>query len=314
MAMRNAAVLLAVAVLVHPPLSSAARYDPDPDRAALRQAATLCQSAVVDATGLPLEPGKAPLIAAGLEEGLRQASLAAVSARSLGSATRLRGAAMESAAADRALDRVIKELLDPVAAERLRMQSLSSKREELKEKVEKLPEEEKKKLQPLLAKASGALRSASSAMRPLEDSLKTMSAQALLMKEARRDSAGLLVEVSSAAAGTAGRADELPPAVAEARARLGAISQEPREAARTRAWQQFEILRGAVRLLFHDADRACNRADEFRRVSAAFERASDDFERARRAASPSSLKSFLDEAERALATLGERLEKPSPKP
>jgi hypothetical protein len=67
---------LTAAILLAPALALAARYDPGADRVALRQAATLCYSTVVDASGLALEPEKAKAISAGLDERLRWRRLA----------------------------------------------------------------------------------------------------------------------------------------------------------------------------------------------------------------------------------------------
>lgn len=312
MTMRIPGLLLAAAAASAPALASAARYDPDFDRAALRRAATLCHSTVVDATGLPLAPEKAPAISAGLDEGLRLAKLAADAARSLDGAARRRGAALESGAKDSALDRPLKELREPVAAARLRRERLSSEQDELRTKVDALPEEAQKKLRPLLSKSAAGLRAAGDALRPLEDAVRLMGERALEMRELRGDAAAPLVEISSAAASAIRRAEELPAAVEEAKARLTALGQEPRDAARTRAWEKLEPLRGIARLLFQAADSACNRADDFRRLSSSFERASDAFERARSAAAAGTpgVEAFLDEARRALDQLRERLEKP----
>ncbi|MCM2304938.1 MAG: hypothetical protein NDJ72_09565, partial [Elusimicrobia bacterium] len=172
--------------------------------------------------------------------------------------------------------------------------------------------EERQKLRPLLARASGGLRAAAEALGPLEEALAGMAARSLDMKERRLDALAPLVEISSAAAGTIARAGELTPAAAEAKARLGALSQEPRAAARTRAWEKLEWLRGLTRLLFQDADRACNRADEFRRHSSAYEEAAGAYDKARRAAAtgPVAAKASLDETRKALDVLAERLKKP----
>lgn len=299
----------AALVLLAPSRALAARYDPDFDRAALRQAATLSNSTVVDAAARPLEPEQAPAISAGLDEGLRQASLAADAARSLDAAARQRAAAMETEAGERSLDRRIKELQEPVAAERARFARLSVEHDELKQKVSSLADEERKKLLPLLDKAAGGLRAAASALRPLEDAVGLMGERGLVMKELRQDSLGPLVEISSAAAGAIRSAEELPPAAAAAKASLGALGQEPRAAARTRAWEKLDVLRGITRQLFQDADRACNRADDFRRLSAAFAQASTEFESARRtaAAGPAGARSFLDEAKKLQAEVRQRL-------
>lgn len=291
--------LLAAVLLIGSP-ALAARYDPSFDRAALRQAATLANSTVVDATGLALEPEKVPAITAGLDEGLRQARLAAEAARSLDAAARRRGTALEAASNDAVFSRRIKEVADPVAAERERLARLSSEQAELTTKVDALPEEAQKKLRPLLSKSAARLRSASDALRPLVAAVSVMGEQALAMKELRRDSRGPLVEVSSAAAGTILRAEDLPPAIAEAKARLALLGSEPRAAARSRAWEKLDLLRGITGALFQDADRACNRADELRRVSSDHDRAAESFEKARgtAAAGPAGVAYFLDETKK----------------
>lgn len=301
--------LLSAAVLLAASFASAARYDPDFDRAALRQAATLSHSTTVDATGLALEPEKAPAIAAGLDEGLRQAGLAAGSARSLDAAARRRGAELEAGVKDSALDLRLKELREPAAAELERKRRLASALSELKERVGKLPEEERKKIQPLLAKAEAALRSADAAAAPLEGALAIMADRGRELRSLRRDSLLPLVEISSAAANVILHAEELPAAVAQAKALLDALGQEPRAAARTRAWEKLDLLRGATRLLFQDADRACNRAYDLRRLSSDFEDASEAFEAARKAAAPApeAVKAFLNQAEKALREARESL-------
>ncbi|MBI2788244.1 MAG: hypothetical protein HYX59_06125 [Elusimicrobia bacterium] len=306
------AALLAAAVLLSPAPALAARYDPSFDRAALRQAATLANSSVVDATGLALEPEKVPAITAGLDEGLRQARLAAEAARSLDAAARQRGKALESAAKDADLSRRIKEAADPVAAERARLTRLSSDQAELTGKVDAMPEEAQKKLRPLLSKAGAGLRSAGDALRPLESAVSAMGERAREMQELLRDSRGPLVEISSAAAGTILRAEDLPPALAEAKARLALLGQEPRAAARSRAWEKLDLLRGITGMLFQDADRACNRADELRRVSSDHDRAAEAFEKARAAAAagPAGVASFLDEAQKRHQEIRDALKRP----
>ena len=306
------APLLAAVLLLAPAPALAARYDPGFDRAALRQAATLANSSVVDATGLALEPEKVPAITAGLDEGLRQARLAAEAARSLDAAARQRGAALESGAKDADLARRIKEAADPVAAVRARLTRHSAEQAELTGKVEALPEEPRKKLRPLLAKAGAGLRAAGDALRPLESALKLMDEQAIALKELRRDSRGPLVEISSAAAGTILRAEDLPPALAEAKARLALLGQEPRAAARGRAWEKLDLLRGITGALFQDADRACNRADELRRVSSDHDRAAEAFEKARGAAAagPAAVAAFLDETKKLHQEIRDALKRP----
>jgi len=309
--MKTAPLLAAAAVLAACP-ALAARYDPSFDRAALRQAATLANSSVVDASGLSLEPEKVPAIVAGLDEGLRQARLAAEAARSLDAAARRRGEALESGTKDAVLAGRIKEAAEPVAAERQRLSRLAAEQADLAEKVDALPEAEQKKLRPLVSKASGGLRSAAEALRPLEAAVRTMGEQALAMKELQRDSRGPLVEISSAAAGTILLAEDLPPALAEAKARLSVLGQEPREVSRTRAWEKLDMLRGVTRALFQDADRACNRADELRRVSSDHDRAAEGFEKARAtaAAGPAGVAASLGETQRLHREIRDALKRP----
>lgn len=301
--------LLTAAFLLAPAFAAAARYDPDFDRAALRQAATLAYSTTVDASGLALEPEKAPAIAAGLDEGLRQAGLAAASARSLDAAARRRGEELAAGVKDAALERRLKELREPAAAELARKRRLTTELSDLKKRVGELPEEERAKIKPLLSKAEDALRSAEAAAAPLEGALGIMAERGLELEALRRDSLNPLVEISSAAAGVIRRAGELPAAVADAKTLLGTLDQEPRAVARTRAWEKLDLLRGITRLLFEDADRACNRAYDLRRPSSQFEDASEAFETARKAAAPvpDAIKAFLNQAEKATREARDRL-------
>lgn len=300
---------LLAAFLLAPGLASAARYDPDFDRAALRQAATLSHSTTVDASGLALEPEKAPAIAAGLDEGLRQAGLAAASARSLDAAARRRGTELEAGVKDSALDRKLKDLKEPVEVELERRRRLAAGLGRMKKKAEGLPPEERKKLEPPLAEAERALRSAGEALAPLEAALSSMAERRLELKSLQRDSLLPLVEISSAAVNVIRRAEELTLGVPQAKALLEVLGQEPRAAARTRAWEKLDSLRGMTRLLFQDADRACNRAYDLRRLSSRFEDSSEAFEAARKTAAPvpDAVKTSLNQAESALRKARESL-------
>lgn len=291
--------------------TEAARYDPDFDRAALRQAATDAHSTIVAATARPLEPDQAAAIGLGLDEGLRLARSASASASSLAEAARKRDSELE-AALKGASDAAIRKLAEPVEAERRRWEKLSSERAQLKEKADALPEDERKKLQAPFEKAASALQSADETLRPLEAALRGMGEQAIEMREARRQAYSPFVEVSSAAANVVWRAEELPARIDEAKSRLAELNQEPRDAARARAWKALELPRELSRLLFQSADMACNRADDFRRRSAAFDKAFEAFEKSRltAAAGPGAARASLDEAYKALAFLRERLEKP----
>jgi len=302
--------LFSSVLLLAPSLASAARYDPDADRAALRQSATLCYSTIVDASGLALEPEKARTIAAGLDEGLRLAGAAAVAARSLGAAAKRRGEEIETSA--KTIERALKETSDPIAAERLRARRLASVQAELKRKLEDLPKPDQKEARPLFEKASGALQAADDALRPLEDHVKLMGEEAVELASSRSASKWLLVEISSVADAAIIRAEELPAPVSEAKERLGALGQEPRAAARTRAWEKLDLLRGISSRLLDAGDRACNRADEFRRLSAGFEKSFGVFETSRLAAAArqGGAKTLMNDAQAAQDKARERIEKP----
>jgi len=298
-------IRLLIAFVLFSPAAHAARYDPNADRAALRQAATSCRDLVVESTGRPLTPEQTSLISAGLDEARRLSMLAADAALALDAAVKVRGTAMEAGSKDSALDGKIKELSAPVAVERVRREKLSDAQEELKKRVDALPEEERKKLKPLLAKAAIFLDKAGDALLSLESALKAMSSAAPEMKEIRRDSLGPLAETVAAVKEVNLAAEEYALPLAEAQARIAALGQEPREAARARAWEKIVLLRDAAVRLFQSGDRACNRADEFRRRSDEYETAAQAFEKARAAAAPgpSSAKEFLDQAHAAQSRL-----------
>lgn len=304
--MRSVPLLLLV-----PSLALAGRYDPTPDRAALRQAATAAHDSVVTAAGLALEPEKAAAIKAGLEEGLRQARLAAEAAKTLDAAAEQRAAEMTAAVREGALAGKIKKISEPTAAERRRWEQLSADREDLKKKVDALPHTSRESFKALLATAADALKSADEALRSTENFVDAMGARSLEMKEAQRRALETRAETALSVAETVRQADALSAPTAEAEARLGSLGQEPRELARSRAALKLNPLCDITRLLCAAADTACNRADDFRRFSAGFEKASLAFEKARSAANvdPAEAKSFLDKAQNALAQVRERLQK-----
>lgn len=310
--MRNA-VLLA---LVLPAAASAARYDPDADRAALRDAATACRTTVIDATGLALEPAKVPAIVKGLDEGSREAALASAAASSLDAAARARAGVMDSAAKSCASLRH-REAYEPVAAAAKRRDRAAAEATDLRTRVDALPDEAaRKKLGAALSKAEAALDAAAAALRPLDAAASAMTAECAAMAQAGRAADDPLVELSSAAAAALRAADGLPPAAAAAKERLAALTPDGDGPAKTRAAQALELARDAARALFESADRACNRADDFRRRSAAFEKSSSAWDRARAtlAAGPFAAVGSLAEAEKALASVRDALDKPAPKP
>lgn len=283
----------------------AARYDPAADRAALRQAATSCHATIVDASGLALETEKVPAIVKGLDEGLRLAQAAAAAARALDAAAHAR--AKEMTAGTDSLDARLNKLTDPLATERRRADKGAAELSEFKNRIEKLPEEERKKFAPRVAKAAAALTSGSEALRPAEAALRGMSQRALEMKAALRQLDKPLDEVSAASSATIAGADGLTGPAAQVKERLAALNEPPLEASRARAQEKIGLLRGASLLLFQAADRACNRADDIRRVSAAYDDAAIAFEKAEPVASPAEAMPLLDAAEKALTQIRELL-------
>lgn len=287
--------------------ASAATYDPSADRAALRQAATGCHAAIVDATGLPLEPEKVPSIVKGLDEGLRLGRAAADTAGGLDAAARTRAKDMK--AATDSLDRRLKESSAPVAAERRRIDAGIAGLKEFKTKIEKLPDEDQKKFAPRVAKADASLKSAAEALGPAEAAVLVMGQRVLEMKAALRQGGKALEEVSSASTGTVLAAGELADPVAELKRRLSDVGKPPVETSRARVQEVIEPARGASLRLFQAADRACNRADDFRRASSAHADASEAFEKSLSSANPAPAKPFLEEADKMLTLIRELLEK-----
>jgi len=287
--------------------AAAAKYDPSADRAALRSAATSCHATMVDATGLPLETDKVPAIMKGVDESLRLARTAAGAAAALDAAAVKRVA--EMAAGEAALERRIKDAAGPVAAARKRTDAYAAELAKDKQKIETLPDSEREKYPPRVAKGDAALASAEGALRPAEDAVAVMGQRALEMKAAVRQSRKPLAEVSAASSSTVTLAGELPAPASEFKNRLAELGQEPREVSRTRAQQKIEPARGASLLVFQAADRACNRADDVRRASSAYDDAASAFEEALPKATPAPAAPFLDAAQKALEQLRELLKK-----
>lgn len=129
------------------------------------------------------------------------------------------------------------------------------------------------------------------------------------MKAALRQSRRPLAEVIAASSATVTLAGELPAPASEFKSLLAELGKEPREVSRARVQQKIEPARGASLLLFQTADRACNRADDLRRASSAYDAAANVFEKALPAATPAPAAPFLDAAQKALAQLRELLKK-----
>lgn len=299
--------LAPLALLLVPALALAARYDPGADRAALRQAATVCHATIVDATGLPLETEKVPTIIKGLDEGLRLAASAAEYAAALDTAARARST--EMATGTDSLERRIKDPAEAVAKERKRTDRDAAELAEFKKKIDKLSDEDQKKYLPRVAKAERALAAAEEALHPAEGAVAAMKQRSLETRAAVRLGQKSLAEVSAADTDTVRFAAKLPEPVAQFKERLATLDVIPRETSRTRAQQKIGPTRDASLVLFQAADRACNRADDFRHASTSYDDAANAFETALPAADPSVTKPFLVDAEKMLDLIRELLKK-----
>lgn len=306
-----AAVLLALA----PVRAAAARYDPDQDRAALRRAATASYEAAVRAAGLPLEPARTADIKASLDESVSQASVSSGAARSLEAGAAGRGAEMDSALkGPPAPDAAAKDASAAAATARARWKTLSSDHDALQKRVDALPDKEKAELANPMRRATSLLSDADRQLSLAETAAASAADAASAMALARGKSRGPDGERAAADAEVARLAGELPPPVAEAKDAVDRIGQEPQNVNRTRAGQKLAVPRDLARALFAAADRACNRADEFRAVSDAFDRASAAARSARSDGSSAqdAAKSALDEADRTQAFVRARLDRPKP--
>jgi hypothetical protein len=303
--MKRASILLLL-----PSLALAGKYDPGEDRAALRRHASAAYDAAASAAGRPLEPQKAAVIKADLDESLAQARLAAESAKSLETAASLRADEMDNILKGKIgplPEGAAKDLGDAAAAGRARWKTLTKDREELRRKVDALPDqkpdgkpnEEKARMKGDLDRAGAALDGADAALTAAESGAAVMTDAAARLKDARRRSLGPAGERKAADAEAAGVADDLPPPVAEAKAAVDLLDQEPKSVNRTRAGDKLGVPRELTRRLYAAADRACNRDGDFVGLSGAFDRARTAFEDARQAAGgkPDAAKALMDQAE-----------------
>lgn len=303
----------------------AAGYDPDADRAALRGAANACYDETVRATGLPLTPEKAPEIKTGLDEAVRQCRLAAEAAKSLETGGVQRAAEMAAVAAGRggpAPEADAKEFAAAASAQRARWSKDDAAQDELRKRVDALPDKkddgkpngEKRELKDMLAGSAAALDDADGALKKAEAAAPAMAEGAARLGAARKAALGPADERARADAQVAAGADAFPPAVDEAKKRVDMLGSEPREENRTRAWQKLEPLRDRAREVAAAADRACNRADDFRSRSKDFDRGWDAYDGARRAGAgtPAAAKAALDGAEKTQAAVKDRLDRLRP--
>jgi hypothetical protein len=297
-----------------------AKYDPDSDRAALRQAASSSYDAAGRAAAVPLVPERAAEIRADLDESLAQANLAANDAKNLetGASNRAdemsgelkgRGAPAPSSAA--------KDLAGAAASARTRWMALSKDRDGLKARVDVLPDANKDKaeLKTLLERSSASLAAADEALTHAESAATAMAAGVAAMALAQKRAKASAAELAAADAEVIRRTDLLSPPVADAKAATALLGQEPQGENRTRAGQKISIPRDVTGLLYSAADRACNRADDYRSRSDAFGRAQAAFTSAQGDGSAlDAAKPALDDADGTQAGVRDRLDHPKPRP
>ena len=302
-------------LLLAPSLVLAAKYDPSEERTALRQHATAAYTAAENAAGLPLEPAKAAMIKADLDDAVAEANLAASSAKSLETAGSFRAGEMESALKGK--DDAAKNLGDAATALRSRWKKLTSDQKDLKEKVDALPDEkpagkpneDKSRLKGMLDQAATFLSNADGNLTIAENGAPAMSSAVDQMNSINHRSKSPAGERKSADDEALSSSDALPPPVAEAKAAVDLLGQEPQGVNRTHAGDKLGVPRELTRRLLAAADRACNRDGDFVSLSSAFERAKNAFEDARRAADgkPEAAKALLEQAEAAQADVRTRL-------
>ncbi|MBI3565529.1 MAG: hypothetical protein HY079_10070 [Elusimicrobia bacterium] len=316
--------LLAAALLVATPVS-AAKYDPDADRAALRGAANACYDETVHATGLALTPEKAAEIKTGLEEAVRRSRSASDAAKTLETEGGKRSAEMTAVAGGRggpAPEAEAKDFAAAAAAQRARWTKAAAEQDGLKRRVDALPDKkddgkpdlEKRELKERLGSAAGALDDADAALKRAEASAPAMADGAARLKTALKSSSGPAAERAAYDAQVVSGADAFPPAVGEAKTRVDMLGEEPREKSRARAWEKLDPLRDRARDILAAADRACNRADDFHNRSKDFDRAWSDFDAGRKsgAGAPAAAAAALDRAAQAQAAVKDRLDRSRP--
>lgn len=296
--------LLTLAVAAFAALS---RYEPDALRLSLRQEAQTAYQSVVDATGLTLEPEKAAQIKAGLDEGVRRGRAAGETAAKLLALSQTAFAEMDKAAESR--DGA--ELAEAAGGFKARFDAGEREQRELKSRVEALPGEDPKKTGLLgqIKEAAERLELLRPGIERLERELKTIADETQRVKDARRRGEDPYRQLSDAANGVSSESERLGALAEAAKPPLDALGQEPRQDARRRAWDKLEPARESARQLFVHADAAANRADEFKRHRAAFERAwrtLDESAQSARQAAPG-LRLGLGELEKLLIEIRARL-------
>ena len=299
----------------------AAKYDPDGDRAALRSAANASYDAAGRAAGLPLETEKAADIKASLDECLARAGLASAAAKSLETAAGQRSNEMDGALKGHgapAPDAAAKDSAAAAAVQRARWKSLSADRDELQSRVKALPDQNpdgksnKEDLNAALQRAAASLTAADRALGQAEAGAATAADSAGAMALARHRALESDGERAAADGEVVRQADALLPSVSDAKNAVDLLGTEPQSVNRTHAGDKLGAARELARQLDSAADRACNRADDFRSRSDGFDRAQAAFSSASSdgAAALAAAKAALDDADKTQTAVRDRLDHP----
>lgn len=295
------------------------KYDPDSDRAALRQAAIAANDAASRAAAVPLLPERAGDIKSYLDQSVVQADLASNAAKSLetGAATRSGEMSGElNGHGEPAPASAAKDLAAASAAQRERWKTLSADHDELQDRVNGLPDSnpDKARSHARLNDASASLATADAALSRAQASATAMTQAVAGMELAQRRSGDSAAELSAADVEVSRLAAALPPPVDEAKAATALLGQEPQGPNRTRAGQKISVPHDITGQLFTAADRAGNRADDYRSRSAAFEQAQAAFDSAKNdaAGTPDAAKAALDAASAIQDQIRARLDRPKP--
>jgi hypothetical protein len=310
--MMNSARIAVLLLAAAPVLASS--YDPDQERAALRQAAKASYEAATRAAGLALSPERAADIKTSLDETLAQASLASNTAKNMEAEAFRRSAEMIGALNGRgapAPAAAAKELSDGAAAARARWRALTADHDGMTARVAALPDQSRGKtdLAAALAASAASLAAAEDALGRAEAGASAAQAAVVQMAEEEGRARHAAEERSAASTEVSRTADVLPTEVAGAKSAVALLGQEPQGPNRTRAAQRLSVIADLANHLYSAADRACNRADDFRSRSAAFDRAKSEAAAALSAgaAAAAKAKAALDDADAAQTDVRSRL-------
>jgi hypothetical protein len=295
-------ISIALLVLAAAP-SFAAKYDSSQDRAALRGAAIAANDAASRAAAVPLVPERAGEIKSDLDESVVQADLASHAAKNLETGAAKRAAEMAGELkghGEPALTSVGKDLAAAVAVQQERHKNLLKDHGDLQNRVNALPDSnaDKARLRSQLSDAFASLAIADSALNRAQGDAAGMTAAVADMELAQKRAGASAAELSAADAEVVRLAAALPSPVDEAKAATALLGQEPQGPNRTRAGQRISVPRDITGPLYTAADRASNRADDYRSRSAAFERAQSAFDddKSDAAGAPDAAKKALDDA------------------